>query len=340
MSPVLGGIADYTGLRKRFLFIFTALSVLSISALTGLSSGMALEGFVLIVMANIGMEGGLVFYNSYLNRISPPGYTGRVSSWGYGVGYAGSVLSLLIVLPLVNSGLYSLSWLSVALLFTLFSIPAFLFLPSDVQGAGILGSSLKGIRYTLGTLRLIFSESNTRRFLLAYFLYADGVNTVIVFSGLFAARTLGFGPTELVALYITVQVSALAGAFSMAGATDSWGPKKVVVLSLLMWSSVCVASSLVTAKDGFWAIAVTAGLALGTVQAASRSLYAGMVPEGRESEYFGVYALAGKSSAIIGPLIFGYLSAALGSQRPAVLAIGGFFIGGLMLLSGVRAGRT
>ncbi len=125
----------------------------------------------------------------------------------------------------------------------------------------------------------------------------------------------------------------------MAGATDKWGHKKVVVLSLLIWSAVCVASSLVSSKTGFWAIAVTAGLALGTVQAASRSFYAGMVPMGRESEYFGVYALAGKSSAVIGPLMFGYLSAALGSQRPAVLARGGLFIGGLALLSGVRQGR-
>jgi UMF1 family MFS transporter len=220
VSPVLGGIADYTGLRKRFLFAFTAICILSVSALPGLSSGMALEGFVLIVMANIGMEGGLVFYNSYLNRIAPPGYTGRVSSWGFGVGYAGSVISLLMVLPLVNAGLYGLSWMAVAVLFALFSLPAFLFLPSDTRDGGIIVSSLKGLRYTLGTLKRLISEKNTRRFLLAYFLYADGVNTVIVFSGIFAVRTLGFDTTELVLLYITVQVSALIGAFSMAGATD------------------------------------------------------------------------------------------------------------------------
>jgi len=340
ISPVLGGISDYTGLRKRFLFFFTAMCISAVTCLSLLDRGMALEGFILIVIANIGMEGGLVFYNSYLNNIAPPEYRGRVSAWGFGVGYAGSVASLLVVLPLAEAGMFSQSWIAVALLFAVFSIPAFLYLPPDRRDDTLLSSSLRGMSYTLSTLGKLFRKPDTRRFLAAYFLYADGVSTVIVFSSLFASTTLGFGTSELVALYIMVQVAALAGAFSMAGYTDKWGHKKVVVLSLFIWIGVCLASSVAAQKAHFWAIAFIAGLALGTVQAASRSLYASMVPCGKESEYFGVYALAGKSSAVIGPLMFGYMSSAFGSQRLAVMAIALLFIGGLFLLSDVRTGQS
>lgn len=340
ISPVLGGIADYMGLRKRFLFFFTAACVLSVSALSGLDRGMALQGFILIVIANIGMEGGLVFYNSYLNHIAPPEYRGRVSAWGFGVGYAGSIISLLAVLPLARAGMFGLSWITVALLFAVFSVPAFVSLPPDRKAEKLITSSAKGLRYTIDTLRELFSKANTRRFLIAYFLYADGVSTVIVFSSIFASTTLGFGTQELVMLYIMVQVAALVGAFTMAGLTDKWGHKEVVVLSLVIWTGVCFASSMAASKAVFWVIAFIAGLALGTVQAASRSLYASMVPGGKESEYYGVYALAGKSSAVIGPLMFGYMSTAFGSQRPAVLAIGILFIAGLALLSGVKVHRA
>jgi len=340
ISPVLGGIADYTGLRKRFLFLFTAACVLSVSALSGLDRGMALQGFILIVIANIGMEGGMVFYNSYLNHIAPRGHTGRVSAWGFGVGYAGSIISLLAVLPLARAGMFGLSWITVALLFASFSVPAFAFLPPDSQKEKLIASSLMGLRYTFRILGELFSKANTRRFLIAYFIYADGVSTVIVFSSIFASATLGFGTSELIVLYIMVQVAALAGALLMAGLIDKWGHKQVVVMSLVIWTGVCLASSMADGKAVFWVIAFIAGLALGTVQAASRSLYASMAPKGKESEYFGVYALAGKSSAVIGPLMFGYMSDAFGSQRPAVLAIGILFIAGLALLSGVKPGLT
>lgn len=338
MSPVLGGIADYAGMRKRLMFVFTAVCVLAVAGLSLLRPGMALEGFLLIVVANVGMEGGFVFYNSYLNSIAPPQYRGRVSSWGFGVGYAGSITALLIVLPLAKRGMFGLSWLVVALLFAVFSLPSFIFLPGDQRSRGLVAASREGIGYIVRTLGNLLRQRDARMFLMAFFLYQDGVSTVIVFSSVFASTTLGFGTTELVSLYIMVQAAALIGAFGMAGRTDSWGPKKVVVLSLIIWSGVCLGSSMVTAKAVYWAIAFVAGLALGTVQAASRALFSRLVPVGKEAECFGVYALAGKSSAILGPLLFGYLSIAMKSQRPAVLAVAIFFIVGLMLISQVKAG--
>jgi len=339
-SPLLGGIADYGGLRKKFLFIYTALSVCAIASLSILEKGMVLEGFILVVAANLGMEGGLVFYNSFLPRIAPHEYQGRVSAWGFMVGYAGSIISLLIALPLIKSGQLKATWIMVAFFFAICSLPAFLFLPSDQRGKlSLAHAGMRGIRYTVKTLREIWERKEPRKFLVSYLIYEDGVNTVIVFSSIFAATTLGFKPQELIALYLVVQSTALLGSLSMAKPIDLWGPKKVVFLSLLMWTSVAVLAFFIQMKTHFWLLASFAGLGLGTVQAASRAFYTQFIPEGREAEYFGVYSLVGKSSAILGPLIFGQVSVTFGNQRPAILSVAAFFLIGLVILNSVKGGE-
>ena len=338
-SPFLGGIADYAGLRKRLLAFYTTVCVAAVAAFSLLTPGAALAGLILIVIANIGMEGGLVFYNSFLPRIAPVEYQGRVSGWGFGVGYAGSILSLLIALPLVQAGRFELVWFMVALFFALFSLPAFLFLPRDARtGVTASQAGVMGIGKAMTTLREIWSRKEPRKFLLAYLIYEDGVNTVIVFSSSLAATTFAFGQGELVGLYLVVQVTALIGAFLLAKPTDTWGPKKVVTLSLLLWSLVAISAFFVQSKAHFWAVACTAGLGLGSVQAGTRAFFTQFIPEGKEAEYFGVYSLVGKSSAVIGPLVFGQVSAAFGSQRPAILSIAAFFIIGLILLRQVNGG--
>jgi len=338
-SPFLGGIADYAGLRKRLLVFYTYTCVAAVAALSLLTPGAAFIGFFLMVIANIGMEGGLVFYNSFLPRIAPVEYQGRVSGWGFSVGYAGSILSLLIALPLVKDGMFELVWLMVAAFFALFSIPAFLFLPRDIRtGVTASQAGVMGIRKAMATLREIWSRREPRKFLLSYLIYEDGVNTVIVFSSSLAATTFAFEQGELIGLYLVVQVTALIGAFLLSKPTDTWGPKRVVVLSLLLWSLVAVSAFFVQSKAHFWAIACIAGLGLGSVQAGTRAFYTQFIPEGKEAEYFGVYSLVGKSSAVIGPLVFGQVSAAFGSQRPAILSIAAFFIIGLVLLRQVNGG--
>lgn len=338
-SPLLGGIADYAGLRKRLLGAYTALCVGAVAAFSLLSPGAAVLGFVLIVLANVGMEGGQVFYNSFLPQIAPPERQGRVSGWGFGVGYAGSIVSLLIALPLAQTGRFEAIWLMVAAFFALFSLPAFLYLPHDRRsGLTAAEAGRRGLRSAWGTLRELWGRREPRKFLLAYLVYEDGVNTVVVFSSSLAATTFGFGHGELIALYLVVQVTALAGAFALAKPTDTWGPKRVVSLSLLLWAAVAVSAWFVQGKAAFWAVACTAGLGLGSVQAGTRAFYAQFIPAGKEAEYFGVYSLVGKTSAILGPLLFGEISAAFGSQRPAILSIALFFAAGLALLSRVRGG--
>ncbi|OHE56157.1 MAG: hypothetical protein A2Z47_06660 [Thermodesulfovibrio sp. RBG_19FT_COMBO_42_12] len=337
-SPFLGGIADYGGFKKRFLFFYTVLSVVAISSFSILEKGMALEGFLLIIAANIGMEGGLVFYNSFLPRIAPREYQGRISAWGFGVGYAGSIISLLFALLFIRSGHFDDTWLMVAVFFSIFSMPAFLFLPKDVKSDSFISSGIKGLRYTLTTLKEIWGRREPRKFLISYLVYEDGVNTVIIFSSIFAATTLGFRPEELIALYLIVQSTALLGAFFMARPIDLWGPKKVVIVSLIMWTSVATVAFFVQTKTQFWALASFAGIGLGTVQAATRAFYTQFIPEEKEAEYFGVYSLVGKSSAILGPLIFGQVSTTFGSQRPAIFSIAAFFLIGLIILMTVKGG--
>lgn len=338
-SPFLGGIADYGGIRKKFLFIYTLICVSAVAAFPMIQKDMVFEGFLLIVLANIGMEGGFVFYNSFLPEIAAREYQGRVSGWGYAVGYAGSILSLIIAIPLVSNNYFDAVWLMVAMFFALFSIPAFLFLPKDKHnGLKITHAASRGLRYTWDTFKEIWSRRESRMFLIAYLFYEDGVNTVIVFSSIFAATTLGFSTKELIELYLIVQSAALIGAFLMARPIDYWGPKKVVSLSLLMWAAVSLLAYFAYSKSGFWLIASIAGLGLGTVQAASRAFFAQFIPPEQESEYFGVYSMVGKSSAIFGPLAFGYMSTTFGSQRPAILSVALFFFAGLIMLQFVRGG--
>lgn len=338
-SPFLGGIADYAKIKKRLLIVYTLLCILSVALFYFLHKGMVIEGFILIVLANIGMEGGLVFYNSFLPEITKTTHQGRVSAWGFAVGYAGSIVSLLLAMLFINKGLVNATWPMIALFFGVFSIPAFLFLPRDQKnGSKIHIAAKDGFKYTWQTLKKILTNKEQRKFLVAYLIYEDGVNTVIVFSSIFAATTLKFKPEELIGMYLIVQTTALIGAFLMAKPIDYWGPKKVVILSLSMWIAVSITAFVVQTKAQFFIIASIAGLGLGTIQAASRAFYTQFIPKGKESEYFGVYSLVGKSSAIFGPLIFGYLSSTFGSQRPAVLSVALFFLIGLIIAQKVRGG--
>ena len=338
-SLFLGGIADYSGRRKKLLLFYTLLCVLSVTSFSLLKKGMIIEGFFLVMLANIGMEGGLVFYNSFLPEIAEKKYQGRVSAWGYAIGYAGSILSLLIALPLVKSGHYNETWFMVAVFFAVFSLPAFFFLPPDRKtGQTLLRSAGQGGEYSWKTLKEMWKHKELRKFLLSFLIYEDGVNTVIVFSSIFAATTLGFDAKELIGLYLIVQITALVGAFIMAKPIDLWGPKKIVTLSLLMWSFVAVSAYFISLKSHFFILASFAGLGLGTVQAASRAFFAQFIPIEHESEYFGAYSLVGKSSAVAGPIVFGYISSAVGSQRPAILAVSVFFIIGLVLVQYVEGG--
>ncbi|MFZ3072230.1 MAG: MFS transporter [Thermodesulfobacteriota bacterium] len=340
-SPILGAAADAAGVRKKLLFFFTSLCIVSVALLTTVKEGMVLWGFALAVLANIGFEAALVYYNAYLPDVAPYEKRGFVSGMGFAAGYAGSAAGLLVALPLVAKGEFELVWLSVSIFFAIFSIPVFMYLPSDKPGTkSFVKASFGGASHIKRLIKDVMGRKDLRRFLLSYFVYIDGVNTIVYFAAIFAATTLGFDNMELIYLFLIVQVSALMGAILLAKPTDTWGPKAVITGALILWFAVAVIAAYVESKAAFFAISVAAGLGLGTVQSASRAFMSELIPKGKEAEMFGFYAFCGKSSSVAGPLVFGtmsYLSG--GNQTAAILVIAAFFPIGLLLLRRVNAKR-
>jgi UMF1 family MFS transporter len=337
-SPFLGSLADRSGIRRGLFITFTAVSVVATALLSTVEPGMVAWGFLLGVLGNVGFEGALVYYNAWLPQLAPPSMQGRLSGWGFAVGYAGSIVALLIALPFVRAEAFDRVFLATAALFGGFALPAFLFLPR-APGAGVPPSYAlrEGFAEVGAGIRTILRHENLRRFFGAYFFYEDGVNTVIAFSAVFAAQTLGFPMERLIVLYVVVQVSALLGAMAWSWPTDRIGPKRVVMITLVQWVAVVVAAYFVQTQAHFYVVAVIAGTGLGAVQAASRALLARLAPPGAEAQMFGFYALCGKSAAIMGPLVFGTIShAAGGNQRLGILAVGAFFVIGFVLLARMR----
>jgi len=339
-APPLGAIADHTGARKRFMMLLTYMSIAATALMATVRPGDVVWGWLLAVVGTVGFEAAIVFYNAYLPEMVARERQGRLSAYGFAVGYLGSAVALGAALPFALRGSYGGAFLVTALLFGLFSIPAFLYLPRDRPGMLSLADAIRvGFNQTQTTLRRILKMPDLRRFLLAYLFFEDGINTVVYFSSVFAGHTLGFTTPEVIQLYFVVQLSALLGAWVWARPTDLRGPRFVVLCTLLQWCLVVIAVYLVQTKLQFFVVAIAAGTGLGAVQAASRTFMAILIPHGQEAELFGFYALCGKTSAILGPTIFGVASLMTGgNQRIAIAAIGLFFLVGFLLILGVKAG--
>jgi MFS transporter, UMF1 family len=341
-SPMMGAIADFAGARKRLLISYTVICVSAVAFFGSVQPGMLLWGFALTVLSYVTFEGALVFYNAYLPEIAPKEYQGRVSGWGFGTGYAGSALGLLLARLFVQQKMFAALWIAIAVAFLIFAMPAFLWLPKDPPAQkGIVEAAKGGIRESWRTFGEILRYKEMRRFLSAYFFFEDGVNTVVFFAAGFATKTLGFSNEENIYLFLVVQLSALAGAFIWAKPTDTWGPKRVLLLILVQWSLVVTAAYFVQTKAQFFGVAVLAGTGLGAVQAGARAFMSSLIPKGREGDFFGFFALCGKSAAVLGPLLFGGVSSATsGNQRLAILTVIPLFVIGGILLSRVQAGRS
>jgi UMF1 family MFS transporter len=339
-APPLGAIADHAGRRKRFLVVFTYVSVAATALMATVGPGDVVWGWLLAVIGMAGFEAAIVFYNAYLPDLAAPGQQGRLSAYGFAVGYAGSAVALAGALPFALGGNYGGAFLLTAAIFGAFAVPAVRFLPGD-RGATltVTAAARAGVSRTMATLAQILRMPALRGFLLAYLFFEDGVNTVVFFSSVFAGHTLGFTTPEVIGLYFVVQLAALAGAWFWAGTIDRRGPKFVVMVTLVQWCAVVVAAWFVETKGQFFAVAVVAGSALGAVQAAARAFMASLIPRGHEAELFGFFALVGKTSAVLGPMVFGVASSLTGgNQRAAILAVGLFFVIGLVLIARVPAG--
>ena len=338
-SPVMGAIADRSGARRLLWCAYTALAIAGTASLVLVHQGDVVLGCVLFVLANVGVEGATNFYNAYLPDIVPPERMGRISAWGFAAGYVGSLLGLGAALPLVQAGRFDAVWLLIAGMFAILALPALLLLgPGGTKLMPIGMAARHGWSHVGSIFREVLKLKELKAFLLAYFLYINGVNAAVAYAGPYAQATFGLTTPDVIKLFVMVQVAALAGALAMAKPSDVLGPKRVVQFSLVLWCITCATLIFVRDVRIFWGACVVAGIGLGSVQAASRTFMATLIPKGREDEMFGFYALCGRSSTPLGAATWGIASVLSGSQRVAVAAITPFFLAGLLLVSRVQGG--
>ena len=341
VSPVLGALADFSGTKLKYLIGFTLLSVLATALLVLVERGDVWLGIGLFAVANIGFNGGLTFYNAYLKELSSDENMGRISGLGFAVGYIGGLLSLLLVYPLIqggfaleNLGLYRLSFPVTAAFFLVFSIPAFFYLKDNRIEKKVPRSFSywsMGFRRVMTTFKEVRRFRELSKYFIAYLIYIDGINTIIVFAGIFAAGVLGFSPQELVVFFIVMQLSSMGGAYVFGIMTDRVGARRTIILTLLIWMGIILWAFYVHSKAEFYGLGLIAGIALGSNQSASRTLLGQFSPKKRISEFFGFFSLTGKLAATVGPPLYGVIASSAG-QRWAILSIGLFFLVGLGLL--------
>jgi len=346
IAPPLGAAADYSRNKKRFLFLFTLVSILSTALMFFVQPGMILLGMVLFIIANVGFEGGIVFYDAFLPGITSRRSYGRVSGYGFAMGYLGALAVLLVVSIMLPDALdpdyffyIRFSFVIAAAFFLVFSIPMFIWVPEPVSVKEKPRAVIRiGFQQAARTFRALFIERkhpSIARFLIAFFIYNDAILTVIFFAAIFAKGVLHMSDKETIGFFAVVQTSAVIGSFLFGFLTDKIGPKKTISITLLMWLSITVGAYFVTTVAAFYVVALGAGAAIGSSQSASRSLMALLTPREREAEFFGFYdGLCGKASAVVGPFVYGVI-ARLTNQRLAVLFISLFFLAGLILLQGV-----
>jgi len=337
ISPILGAIADYSAGKKRFLLFFTLLCITGTSSLYFIGSGNVLWGIVIFIIANVGFEAGLVFYDAFLPEITEPKNYGRVSGYGFAMGYLGSLATLALIFPFIKADMIRESFPIAALFFLLFSLPLFIYLKDNRKVVTQHESYyVIGISRVWNTLSHLKNYKNLATFLLAYFFYIEGVNTIIFFSGNYASTTLGFSDNELLIFFLTVQTTAIAGSVILGIVADSIGQKKTIIITLVLWIITVMIAFLIHDKNGFYVVGLLAGAAMGSSQSTSRSLMSKLTPPEKKTEFFGFYSFFGKSSAVIGPLVFGLVSFISGSQRLAIISIEFFFIVGLLILLKVK----
>jgi MFS transporter, UMF1 family len=343
-TPLLGAIADYSGRKKAFLFYLTALCVVFTGLLFFAKPGMTTTALILFVLANIGYEACNVFYNAFLPEIATKETIGRVSGYGQALGYAGGLVCLVIALGMIRGWLPSEDGLAVratnvlvAVWFALFSIP-FWFVIRERKHEGqhsVIAATRASFGRLAATFRNLRNYSEAFKLLIARMIYNDGLVTVFSFAAIFAAAAFGMSTDQLIVLGITLNVVAGIGAWCLGFVTDWIGGKKTIAITLVVLIVATILGATASTPATFWTAAILLGFMVGPNQAASRSMLGLFIPEEKHAEFFGFFAFSGKLASLLGPLTYGLVLEATGSQRAAMGSIVVFFAVGLLLLSWV-----
>ncbi len=315
ISPVLGVIADFAGRKKDFLLFFTAMACFATSTLFFVHKGDVLAGMVLFILAEIGYRGGQVFYNALLPEVATREETGRVSGNGWAIGLVGGIVCLLLVLALVTlikgTWIVRLSLVITALYFAFFATPLFLWLRERAQpqplppGESYLTVALTRLQYTFRTVK---EHREFIKFMIAFLIYNDGVLMTINFAAIFGAVMFGLEQQRLIVFMIIIQVTSVGGAYVSGILTERIGNKRTLILFIIMMLGAVVGLFLNESVTGFFIIGGVAGCALSAVQSVSRGMIAVLSPPGRSAEFYGFFAVAGRTSSFIGPTIYGLVA--------------------------------
>ena len=348
-APLLGAIADQGSRRKPWLLALSLACIAATASLWFVRPDPSRMIFALVTYAvgSVAFELALVFYNAMLPEIAPKDRVGRISGWGWGAGYLGGLACLLINLLLFvrpEPPLFGLDHTMseqiritnpfAAIWFLLFALPLFVLVP-DRAGTGLPWSEAirRGFGSLVETFRQLRAHQNIAIFLLAKMIYIDGLNTLFAFAGIYAAGTFGMTFEEILWFAIAANVTSGLGAIAFAWVDDWIGAKPTILIALTGLIALGAMILFTDSKPTFFALAVGLGIFLGPAQASSRSLMSRLAPSDKRAEFFGLFALAGRVTAFLGPALVGWVTFAAQSQRAGMATILPFFvIGGALLL--------
>ncbi|MDT8440800.1 MAG: MFS transporter [Desulfuromonadales bacterium] len=348
VAPALGNLADRRGWRRGLLIAFCLLGSLATAALVFAGPGRYLLAATLFVLGNIGFAGGNIFYNAFLPTLATGPAADRLSARGYAYGYIGGGLMLALVFLMVQkhslfglpdpASATRLGFLLTGLWWLVFAVPTFAWVREKRTETSAI-APLRTPRDYLRTLRALRDYPDLLRFLLAFLLYNDGIQTIIAISAIFAREELGLGTGTIFGCFLMIQFVAMPGALLFARLANRYGTKPTVLVSLGLFLLITIYASTMRTATEFWLLGFAVALVLGGSQALSRSLFATMLPVGRSAEFFSFFAISAKFASIFGPLTFALLVDLTDSNRVAISALTVFFLVGIALLSRVDVQR-
>ena len=344
VAPGLGNLADRRGWRLRLLVFSCLLGSLATCGLFFAGSGQYLLAAVLFILGNVGFAAGNIFYNAYLPDLASGYEADRLSARGFALGYLGGGLMLLIVFLMIQQHTFfglpdketasRLGFLLTGAWWFGFALPAFVWLKAVPVTPGST-FSLRTPRDYLKTFADLRRYRNLSRFLIAFLLYNDGIQTIIAVSAIFAREELGLGTGTILGCFLMIQFVAMPGALLFSRLAGRFNTKRAVMTSLILFTMIAMYASVMRTAVEFWILGFAVAIVLGGSQALSRSLFSSLVPKQRSAEFFGFYAISSKFASIFGPLTFAILIDLTGSNRFAILALAIFFVAGIVLLIGV-----
>jgi len=352
LSPIMGAIADYTGAKKRFLMCFTYFGIFITAFLYFVTTGDWLIASVVFILSNIGFAVSDLFYNSLLPHVAKPEDIDQVSTRGYAFGYLGGGILLgvnVIMFKLISDGEMAarLSFLTVSIWWSIFSIPLMLNVkePATKSKNSYRKNPIKSaFKNLITTFRDLTHYRQLFIFLSAFWIYNDGIGTIIKMATIYGAE-IGIDTNTLIGTLLMTQFVGIPFAFGFGWLAKRIGSKSCIYLGLIVYTLISIAGYFMSRALHFWILGLMVGTVQGGTQALSRSLYSSMLPKSKTAEFFGFYGMSSKFAGVVGPLIFALVGQIAGSSRLSIISLTIFFIAGGFLLSyvnveeGVRIAR-